>query len=389
MSNNLRSLMPRIVARGLLTMRQKAIFPRLVNADFSAEAAKKGDIIDVPLSQKIDAEDVRPSHQPPSPPDTNAQSVKITLNHWKKASFHLTDKDMDQIEAHESFVPLQMAEAIQALATAVNQSVIDVMQDTTSEVGTFLEAPFAPVSETGVNKMPSQGLQAVIDARRHLNQVSAPKTGRAFVLNYDAEAQFLGLGHNVDMAPHSASGFALDGEIGRRLGFDFYATDQLERDGRGPILGRVMTTQSTNRNKLTVSLIAGRFRIGDLVVVKSDPDRHYDIHTLSTYPDKQLMTFTSSTRHKAEKDELVGLSSGVTSGFAFQRDGVALAMRPLASTGLVSGHSGQMMTITDPESGLSLRLEVSRQYKQTVWEFDILWGVSLIRPEYVVKLQGR
>ena len=81
-------------------------------------------------------------------------------------------------------------------------------------------------------------------------------------------------------------------------------------------------------------------------------------------------------------------SLGVTSGFAFQRDGVALAMR-LASTGLVSGHSGQMMTITDPESGLSLRLEVSRQYKQTVWEFDILWGVSLIRPEYVVKLQGR
>ena len=181
MSNNLRSLMPRIVARGLLTMRQKAIFPRLVNADFSAEVAKKGDIIDVPLSQKIDVEDVQPSHQPPSPPDTNTQSVKITLNHWKKASFHLTDKDMDQIEAHESFVPLQMAEAIQALATAVNQSVIDVMQDTTSEVGTFLEVPFAPVPQNDADKMPSQGLQAVIDARRHLNQVSAPKTGRAFV----------------------------------------------------------------------------------------------------------------------------------------------------------------------------------------------------------------
>ena len=103
--------------------------------------------------------------------------------------------------------------------------------------------------------------------------------------------------------------FALDGEIGRRLGFDFYATDQLERYGRGPILGRVMTTQSSNRNKLTVSLLGGRFRIGDLVVVKSDPDRSYDIHTLSTYPDKQLMTFTTSTR-LAEKDELVGLSWG-------------------------------------------------------------------------------
>jgi hypothetical protein len=46
------------------------------------------------------------------------------------------------------------------------------------------------------------------------------------------------------------------------------------------------------------------------------------------------------------------------------------------------------MSVTDPESGLSMRLEISRQYKQTVWEFDILWGVALVRPEWAVRLIG-
>ena len=82
----------------------------------------------------------------------------------------------------------------------------------------------------------------------------------------------------------------------------------------------------------------------------------------------------------------------MTSGFAFHKDAVALAMRPLSaagmSSGASSGHSGQMMSITDPQTGLSLRLEVSRQYKQTVWEFDLLWGAALVRPEFVAQVHG-
>ena len=41
-----------------------------------------------------------------------------------------------------------------------------------------------------------------------------------------------------------------------------------------------------------------------------------------------------------------------------------------------TGGGSQMMTVTDPDTGLSLRLEVTRQYKQTVWEFDLLWGLN-------------
>ena len=36
---------------------------------------------------------------------------------------------------------------------------------------------------------------------------------------------------------------------------------------------------------------------------------------------------------------------------------------------------------TDPISGIALRLELSRQYKQETLSYDVLYGSNVIRPE--------
>lgn len=46
------------------------------------------------------------------------------------------------------------------------------------------------------------------------------------------------------------------------------------------------------------------------------------------------------------------------------------------------------MSMQDPQTGIVLRLEVSRQHKQIVWEFDILYGARLVRPELAVRILG-
>ena len=134
--------MPRIVARGLLNLRHKAMLPQLVNSDFNAAAARRGAIIDVPLSQPIEAEEVVPAATPPAPPSQALSSVPITLNQWRKAAFYLTDQEMDQIEAHDSFIPLQMGEAISALARAVNDHILTLMHETEAFIGTVGRAFF-------------------------------------------------------------------------------------------------------------------------------------------------------------------------------------------------------------------------------------------------------
>ena len=73
---------------------------------------------------------------------------------------------------------------------------------------------------------------------------------------------------------------------------------------------------------------------------------------------------------------------------AFHRDAFALAMRPLSAGTQDLSLGNQILSMTDAETGISLRLEISRQYKQTVWEFDVLWGVKLVRPELAVRIAG-
>jgi hypothetical protein len=46
------------------------------------------------------------------------------------------------------------------------------------------------------------------------------------------------------------------------------------------------------------------------------------------------------------------------------------------------------MTMVDPLTGLPLRLEIRRQHKQTVWEFDVLYGVKLIRAALASRIAG-
>jgi hypothetical protein len=99
MANNLSAVMPKILARGLMALREQAIMPRLVNSDYSADAAKKGDTIDVPLPSAIAATDVTPSHTPPVNADTTIQSTQIVLDNWKKAGFYLTDREVMEIDS--------------------------------------------------------------------------------------------------------------------------------------------------------------------------------------------------------------------------------------------------------------------------------------------------
>jgi hypothetical protein len=92
----------------------------------------------------------------------------------------------------------------------------------------------------------------------------------------------------------------------------------------------------------------------------------------------------------AGAEPIVKKSSVATSyaqNLLIHRDCLAFAMAPLLDTVQVPGGSLTQVAV-DEVSGLSLRLEVTRQHKQVQWSFDALFGGALVRPSHGVWLAG-
>jgi hypothetical protein len=81
----------------------------------------------------------------------------------------------------------------------------------------------------------------------------------------------------------------------------------------------------------------------------------------------------------------VTLKAAHVVNLAFHRDAFAFVSRPLQSS---SANIEEMMSVVDPTSGVAIRLEVVRQNKQMLFDFDVLYGAACVRPELAARMAG-
>jgi P22 coat protein - gene protein 5 len=379
--NTLSPIMAKILARGLVVLREFCIMPQLVNGSYAVEAARKGATIDVPVPTATVADDVAPANVPPVPTTLNIKTVPIQLNNWKKSNFFLSDKDQLEIDRNQSFLPMQTNEAIRALANAVNKNIHDQHWGVFGYVGTAGTTPF------------NTSDRQAVDVRKVLSKQLCPLSDRRGVLDFDAEANALSLSSFKDYLNTGDPEIKREGRIGRKFGIDWYVDNQVETHTAGTLTGTVTASGATPVGAIVVPLAAAALssialKQGDIITFTGD---------LQTYAvQADLNVSASNTGSVAIYPPLsVALVGGETVtavathvvNLVFHRDAFAFANRPLMDS-TAGVDLGNFMSMQDPVSGLVMRLEVSRQYKQTVWEFDILWGSALVRPELAARIAG-
>ena len=387
MSNALEAIAPKILARGMIQFRQQAIMPRLIKADFSAEAAQKGDTIDVPIAQEIEVEDVTPSHTPPAVADTTAKTVSIKLDNWKRAAFYLTDKELMQIDADNNFVPLHMREAVSALSSAVNKSLLGLYRQAGHAFGSATGDLFSQDDDDKAERY--FAVNPIIEARKLLNSNAAPREGRAGLVSYESEAAMLALPHFSETYRAGDSSVSIKGEIGQKYGINWYSSDDVVREARAKDVVTVSNTVAANSTELRLGAVNVEIESGDVLVVK---DKIVGLiksaGAFNNSTSNQTITLHEPLKKSIATNDNIYILGSSYNNLVFHADAFALAMRPMTSSAAYNGLGNRIMSVVDPETGLSMRLEISRQYKQTVWEFDILWGAKLIRPEWAVRIIG-
>ncbi len=379
MANILEDIIPKILAGAAESLRETCILPRLVNGDYSQDAAAKGSVVEIPIPTAIAAQDVVPAAYAPNPGDLTIETAKVYLNNWKEAPFVLTDRDLAEIM--DGVVPMQVKEAGKTIANAIDSSLLNLYKYSYNYVGTPGTTPFA--SDT----------TAAQAARRELNSTATPPQDRRIVLDVDADANATGLPafQSVDRAGTNIT--IQEGMIGRKLGFDWYY-DQLmpahtaAYHARGSAVPSGYLVNQANHavgdTEVTVDTGTGTFVEGDLFTVAGDAQT-YVVRSISG----STLTYLPAAKTAFANNAVMSVVADHAVNLGFHRDAIGLAVRSLQGSSIREQLGGTMsMVYTDPVSMIPLRLEVVNEHKRTRWSIDALWGVGVIRPECLVRILG-
>jgi len=375
MANTLTTFMPKLLAQGLMALRENAIMPKLVNLDYGTLAQEKGAVINIPIPSEITAGDVTPAAVPPGATDIVPTETTLTLDQWKKADFHMNDQDLKEIM--DGSIPLQAAEAIKAIVNVVDAAILGTYIKVYGYEGTAGTTPFA------------SDVTAATAARKRLFNQLAPPGDRRFVMDTDCEANALGLRAFQDMSFSGSNQGLIEGNTGRKLGFDWAMDQNIPTHTAGTASGATADGSTYAVGVKTIVMAnagTGTIVEGDVITFAGD-SQPYAISTgdANVASGAGSIVFEPGLKVEISSAVAITVKEDHVVNLAFHRDAFAFASRPLLDT---QGLGNAIMAATDPVSGLSLRLEVSREYKRTNYCFDILYGCECIRPALATRVAG-
>lgn len=385
MANNFANVLPQLVARSLMALREQALVTRFINRDFDNLPQQQGDTISVTLPTPKTVSDVTPSATPIVGQDSTPSKVSITLNQWKKVNMVITDKEVGMIT--NGIIPSELSEMVKALANFVNSWFYGLYPKFYGLVGTPGTIAF------------NAGTTAdAIAARKLLNKQLAPFDPRVIILDVEAEAKALAVDAIVRADARGNGNALATGQIARTMGFDWYMDQLIPRHVSTALSGGAATVNgahaigagSTDNGRTgTVSIAKATATsplvAGDILTFAGDTQQYTVLAGVTLAVGNTTVSISPALRSAKSGGEAVTLAASHTVNLAMHRDAIMFASRPLTT---LQGE-GNFVSIPDPQTGLVLRGELVRQHKQTVFELDILFGGEVVRPEFGVRIAGQ
>lgn len=377
-----------VVAMGLNTLREQLALVHIANRDYEQEitAAKRFATVNVAVPALVSTRTVAPDVVPPAVTALTPTSVPVSLSQWKEAPFAMDDKGLSQVD--RGLLPMQAKEAVKALANGIE----DYLWSLTDGASNAFYG-FAGVSGTTPF---STDLSAYLDARKAANKQLMDMDPRYMVVDVDAEANALGLRAFQDASFRGDTNGIINGQIGQKLGALWLMSQRVPSHTAGAGAGYLVNNGAgypAGTLTITVDTGTGALNVGDIISFSGHSQTYAVVTTVGG------ATVTSITLSASNIPGATGLVAAIVDNepitkratfvknVLIHRDAMAFAMAPLMDTIQVPGATLTAVAVDDV-SGLSLRLEVSRQHRQVQWSFDALYGGSIVRPNAGVYLAG-
>ena len=358
-----RAALPRLI--------EHLVFPNLIHKDYSDDfAARKGDTIQVRKPVVLTAKDFDPQ-QGVSAEDITETTVDVSLD--RIATVDVGIEALQGATSIDDLTRVFIDPAAAALAQKINADGLQLYKDV-----------YACVGEAG--KTPDT-LFPLAQARKKLNQLKAPVSGRVAVWDPEADAAFTALDPIIHAEKSGSTQALREGSIGRVMGVDHYMSQAVPQHTTGIIAAQGVKVngnveEGTHTLALSGTTLTGYLTKGDLIRIGG--------YTFTVTEDSaaaagnKISGIQVSPAMPAIPDQAeVDLIGSHTANLAFHPLAFAFVTRPLPAPGGVESYVTHY-------NGISLRVVrgYDMQHKKEMLSMDVLYGFKTIYPELAVRVLG-
>lgn len=389
MANTLTSLTPTIYEALDIVSREMVGFIPAVSRNTSAERAALNQSILVPITQAQTAADNTAAVTAPNTGDQTVGNVSMTIDKSKHVPIRWGGEEQKGLINAGEYMGILANQFAQGFRTLTNLIETDLFtkayQGSSRAVGTAATTPFGTAGD----------LSDIANLRQVLDDNGAPQTDLQFVMGSAAVAKLRGK-QTILLKVNEAGSAALlrRGSISDvpLEGFDLHNSNSIGVVTKGTGTSYV-TSGSTAPGVSSIALVTGSGTVlaGDVVTFAADANNAYVVNTGVAAPGTIVIGAPGARVTIATANALT-VGGSYTPNVGFSRSAMQLITRvpqtPVGPDGKAMDMADDVMSVTDPVSGITFEIALYRQFMQLVYHVRLAWGTAAIKPNHIATLMG-
>ena len=372
MANDLNVLIPVIIGALQRVLRQTGFLLNGTSLDASNAVGAVGQVLQTPFTNVAATYDVTPGPVPPALVNSTPTMEPLVLTKYKGSRFHLTGEDWLGIANRgPEFRSRSMDECIASLIHEMATFQFNLMETNCARaLGTQGVDPFVA------------NPNLLVDGWQLLSDALAPELDRFGILSTSeyGSASKLSQFQKLNEAPIGTN-FAL-ASLGMlsnfKVGYDQAIGTHVAGTGAGYLVNGAASIGDTT---VVIDTGAGTFLPGDVV--------HFGAVTANKYVVKVgtgvLLTLYTGLVAAVPDNATVTVAASHRANLLVHRDQTLMGVRPPAEA--PDGDAADVVQIiSDPITGVSLRLAHYKGYHAGQWETSVVYGGARNRARFGVKL---
>jgi len=387
MANTLTNLVPNLYASLDVVSRELVGLIPAVTMDARADRAAQGQNVYVPIAPANSAGvSITPAMAVPAAADQTIGSTAIQISKAYAFPFSWEGNEEVGLNSGPGVADIRNNQIIQAMRACVNTVEADLaaLQSTFSRAyGTAAATPFGTAGDfTDASKV----LQILKDN-------GAPQSDNQLVIDTNAGANFLG--------KQASSNVEFDSNIMRQgvfrsiTGMDMRESAQIVTQTAGAMASATTTAAALTVGQTVIPLATagtGVVAAGDVITIANDANKYVvtSVAFAGANPASgDTITIAAPGLRKAQGSAAYNITVIATAArnMAFNRSAIVLATR-LPERPAVGDMALDVMSITDPRSGLTFEVAMYPGYRKVRYEIALAWGVKNIKPAHTAILLG-